>query len=240
MGRSSPPLFGFEDVRLEVGGRPVLRGVDAELSDHGVTVVVGPSGSGKSTLLRLCNRLAVPTSGAVRYRGDDVAGLDPLALRRRVGMVFQRPTAFPGTVRENLAVALASPDDRPYLDALGQVGLPPAFLERPAGELSGGEAQRVCLARTLVTRPEVLLADEPTASLDRHAAADLERLALDLVAAGVAVVWVTHDLAQMERLAHRVLVLAEGTVADQGDLASVLGRPSPAAAAYLGRGAGAG
>jgi UDP-glucose/iron transport system ATP-binding protein len=189
--------------------------------DEGVTVVIGPSGSGKTTLLRLCNRLEVPDAGCVRFRGDDVAGLDPLALRRQVGMVFQRPTVFAGTVRENLAVAAADLDDEGACAALAHADLPPSFLDRPAHELSGGEGQRVCLARTLAAHPEVLLMDEPTSSIDERSTKVLEELARQRAADGTPVVWVTHDLAQMRRLADHVLVLADGRVVHAGPPDSV-------------------
>lgn len=187
----------------------------------GVTVLVGPSGSGKSTLLRCCNRLEVPTSGRVLFGDADVATLDPLRLRRRVGMVFQRPTPFPGTVRENLQVAEPSIADAAGVSVLGQVGLDAVFLDRVATELSGGEAQRVCLARTLVTMPEVVLMDEVTSSVDPAQRFGLEELARTLASSGVAVLWVTHDLAQMRRVADYVLVVIEGHIAHASHPAEV-------------------
>jgi putative ABC transport system ATP-binding protein len=186
-----------------------------------VTVVAGPSGAGKSTLLRLCNRLEVPTTGCVRFRGDDVATLDPLRLRRRVGMVFQRPTPFAGTVRDNLVVAEPELSDETAADALERAELDLSFLDRPGHELSGGEAQRLCLARTLVTGPEVLLMDEPTSALDPRATRALERLARALADDDVPVIWVTHDLAQMRRLADRVMVLVGGRIAHEGAIATL-------------------
>lgn len=187
----------------------------------GVTVLVGPSGSGKSTLLRCCNRLEVPTSGRVLFGGDDVAALDPLRLRKRVGMVFQRPTPFPGTVRENLQVAEPLITEATAASAIGQVGLGAGFLDRVATELSGGEAQRVCLARTLVTNPEVVLMDEVTSSVDPAQRLGLEELARSLAASGVGVLWVTHDLTQMRRVADYVLVIIEGRIAHACPLAQV-------------------
>ncbi|HEX4868954.1 MAG TPA: phosphate ABC transporter ATP-binding protein [Acidimicrobiales bacterium] len=205
-------LFAFEAVVVEAGGRRILDGVTAELPDRGVTCLVGPSGSGKSTMLRLCNRLEVPTSGVVRFRGTDLAELDVLAHRRRVGMVFQRPTPFPGTVRDNLLVARPGTDDGVLGVVLERAALPEHFLDRVADELSGGEAQRMCLARTLVTDPEVLLMDEPTSSLDADAAKELERLARRLADDGVPVVWVSHDLAQVDRIADARLLVDQGRV----------------------------
>jgi putative ABC transport system ATP-binding protein len=213
---SAPALFAFDRVQVAVAGRTVLDGVDAEIPAAGITVVVGPSGSGKSTLLRLCNRLAAPAAGRVLFRGDDLAGLEPLAHRRRVGMVFQQPTPFGGSVRDNMRVAAADAGDERMVRALERAHLSRAFLDRPAGELSGGESQRACLARTLVTEPEVLLMDEPTSALDGTARTALEALARELADDGVPVVWVTHDLGQARRLADWAVVLDAGRVRGAG------------------------
>jgi putative ABC transport system ATP-binding protein len=210
------PLFTFEDVVVELGGARVLDGVHAEVPADGVTCLVGRSGSGKSTMLRLCNRLEVVTSGVVRFRGEDVLSLDPLSHRRRVGMVFQRPTPFPGTVRDNLLVACPDADDDQLGAALARAALDASFLDRVADRLSGGEAQRMCLARTLVTDPEVLLMDEPTSAIDEHATEVLEQLACGLACAAdpVPILWVTHDHAQVDRIADRRLRVDAGKVLD--------------------------
>ena len=209
-------LFAFEDVVVEVDGARILDGVTAQVPPKGVTCIVGASGSGKSTLLRLCNRLEVPTAGVVRFRGTDVMALDPLDLRRRVGMVFQRPTPFPGTVRENLLVARPDAAEADLVAALERAALAAAFLDRVADDLSGGEAQRMCLARTLVTEPEVLLMDEPTSALDDDATRLLEERACGLACgtSSVPVLWVTHDRHQVERIADTTLRVAAGRVVD--------------------------
>ncbi len=203
-------LFSFEDVVVDRSGVRALDGLTATLPVGGVTAVFGPSGSGKSTMLRLCNRLEIPTAGRVLFRGDDVAQQDPLRLRRRVGMCFQRPTPFPGTVADNLLVADPHADEAAMQAALDQVALTGSWLGRDAGALSGGEAQRMCLARTLITRPEVLLLDEPTSAVDAAAARVIERAVRDLADAEVTAVWVTHDAAQVERVADRVLRIDHG------------------------------
>lgn len=199
-------LFEFREVVVESGGvrRLTVRSID--LAEGGVTVIAGPSGSGKSTLLRCCNRLIAPTAGTIRYRGVDLAHRDVRALRRDVGMVFQRPTPFPGTVAHNLRTAAELGDDE-IASLLASVALDASMAEREATELSGGEAQRMCLARTLTTRPSVLLADEPTASLDPESTQHLESLALSLAGRGTTVLWVTHDPRQAERLADHHLRL---------------------------------
>jgi putative ABC transport system ATP-binding protein len=220
-------LFDFHGVRLAKTGTVILHDVTAAVPEDGLTVVAGRSGAGKSTLLRLCNRLEVPDRGVVRFRGTDLAGVDPLTLRRRVGMVFQRPSLFPGTVRDNLHVADPAATEEALTGVMARVELDGDFLDRVGDELSGGEAQRVCLARTLVTGPEVLLMDEPTSSLDPGAVRTLERLARTLTAGGVPTLWVTHDVAQLRRLADHLLVLDAGRAvfagpADDPDLPAAL------------------
>lgn len=214
MGSAS--LFSLDGVGLRIGDTTILHDVDVELPSSGISVLVGPSGSGKSTLLRLLNRLEVPTTGTVRFHGDDVLGLDPQRLRCRVGMVFQKPTVFDGTGFDNLAVADPSIDRSRASDLLDRVGLQPALLDREASDLSGGEAQRLCLARTLATGPEVILLDEPTSALDRESVHVIEHLARALVDDGIVQIWVSHDREQVQRLADWVIRMEDGTVAESG------------------------
>lgn len=210
--------FRFEDVSLVADdGTVVLERVSTTVPGRGITVLSGPSGAGKSTILRLCNRLEVPSAGRITLDGADLADLDPLALRRRVGMVFQRPVVFAGTVRDNLLVAAPGAAEAELVGVLERVGLDPGLLDRRADDLSGGEAQRLCIARTLLTGPEVLLMDEPTSSLDVANRDRVEALARALAAGGLAVVWVSHDPEQVARLADHVCRVAPGgIVADAG------------------------
>jgi ABC-type iron transport system FetAB ATPase subunit len=203
-------LFAFEGVEVERDGVRALDGFNAAMPEGGVTAVFGPSGSGKSTMLRLCNRLDVPTGGRVLFRGADVAGLDPLRLRRQVGMCFQRPTPFPGTVADNLRVADPEASEAQMQDVLARVALTGSWLDRDATALSGGEAQRMCLARTLIARPEVLLLDEPTSSEDAAAARVIEQAVRELADTGLCALWVSHDAEQVARIADRVLRIEHG------------------------------
>jgi putative ABC transport system ATP-binding protein len=189
----------------------VLSGVSLAIPS-GSTAVVGPSGSGKSTLLRLLNRLADPDEGVVRFHGTDVRGLDPLQLRRRVGLVPQLPAPVQGTVADNVCFGprLHGEDVDPKRP-LRLAGLDPGFADRDASRLSVGEQQRVMLARALALEPEVLLLDEPTASLDSAATAAVEDALRGLD--GVSLVLVTHDPGQAERLAERTIELEAGRVA---------------------------
>jgi UDP-glucose/iron transport system ATP-binding protein len=202
--------FEFERVTVLRAGRRVLDEVTARIPANGITVVSGPSGAGKTTLLRLCNRLDVPDDGTVCYRGQPVDELDPLVLRRRVGMVFQRPTPFPGNVADNLAVAHPDANATELSTALKRVALDPGLLGQDARTLSGGELQRMCLARTLVTEPETLLLDEPTSALDDQPKRVFEDTARDLAAQGITIIWVTHDDAQASRVADRIYQLCDG------------------------------
>lgn len=214
------PTLRFDHVTVRGDGdERLLDDLVLELELTGVTVIVGPSGAGKTTLLRLCNRLEVPTEGRVLLDGTDLGAVDPLALRRRVGMVFQQPVVFAGTVHDNLAIAKTDLGDG-CSAVLERVGLAPSLFDRQADDLSGGEAQRLCLARTLLTEPDVVLMDEPTSSLDRDNREVIEGLVRVLADAGIAIVWVTHDLAQAQRLASQIVVLVDGKVATEAEAAA--------------------
>lgn len=206
-------LFSFEGVNVTIDGTKVLGNVTLRIPAGHLTVVAGASGSGKTSLLRLCNRLDVPTSGTIRFHGSDLAGLDPLSLRRRVGMVFQKPVLFGGTVVDNLRVAAPDAAADHLAATLAGVELGTEFLERIGDDLSGGEAQRVCLARALLCEPEVLLMDEPTAALHPAARRSLESTVQTLQRdSNVDVIWVTHDMDQISRMADHLVVLADGDV----------------------------
>ena len=212
---SREPVLTFEGVGVTTDdGVDLLRSVDLVVRQGAVTVLAGPSGAGKSTLLRLGNRLELPARGRVYFHGRDAATLDPRDLRRKVGMVFQQAVVFPGTVRDNLAVAAPDATDDAFAAALRSCGLGESVLDRVADELSGGEAQRACIARTLLTEPEVMLMDEPTSSLDPANRRAVEKLARGLADEGLGVLWVTHDLGQARRLADELVVLVDGRNAD--------------------------
>jgi putative ABC transport system ATP-binding protein len=231
--RGRAALFSFEQVVVDRGGRRVLELDDAAITGTGPTAIVGPSGAGKSTLLRLGNALEAPSVGIVRYLGTDVATVDPMAHRREVAMVFQQPTALAGSVADNLREADADLGDDAVIEALNRVGLYGEIAGRRAGELSGGELQRLGLARSLATGPRVLLLDEVTSALDGTNASRIERLVAGLVAEGIVAVWVTHDLEQLQRVAQRVVVVIDGRIAQSGAVADVLADPNPAVKGFM-------
>ncbi len=215
---SSADTFELRSVDAGPAGAPILRSIDLMVPAEGVTVLAGPSGAGKSTLLRLLNRLDDPLAGEIRWHDRALTEWEPTELRRQVAMVFQRAPMFPGTVLDNLRVALADVSSERAGHVLEHVGLDAGLIDQAADTLSGGEAQRMCVARALLTDPVVLLADEPTAALDRSARATVEDLGRSLADSGVAVIWVSHDTDQLRRLADHVIVLADGTVRATGHL----------------------
>ena len=214
--QSDAVLLRAERLGRSVPGKILVACATFDVRGGETLAIVGPSGSGKTSLLRLLNRLDEPTSGTVFLNGADYRQLAPRDLRRRVGMVTQRPYLFPGTVAENLRFGPRQrgeelADDQ-VDELLGGVGLV-AYAARNVANLSGGEAQRVSFARTLANAPEMLLLDEPTSALDDDAKAEVEGLMQQIVRErGLSCVLVTHDTAQAARLAKRALVFEAGRI----------------------------
>ena len=204
--------FHLDEVAVTVGSAQLLGPITTDIPGGQCTAVVGPSGAGKSTLLRLLNRLTEPSSGRILLDGTPLPELDVLALRRRVGLVAQRPVLLTDRVADELRVGRPELTDQRVVELLGRVGLPVEVAERDTGGLSGGESQRVCLARALAVEPDVLLLDEPTSALDGPNAALIADLVRDHVAAGGTVVLVSHDRSVVRSVADRVLTLEHGNL----------------------------
>ncbi len=218
----NPPMTKLraDELRYAVDGETILDGVSLAVDAGETVAVVGPSGAGKSSFLRLLDRLDEPTGGTVYLDGTDYRSLDPETLRKRVGLVPQQPALREGTVVENVTIGPRlrgeSVGDERVAELLVDVGLA-GYADRDVSDLSGGEAQRVAIARTVVNDPDVLLLDEPTASLDSEAEAAIERLLTDLLATGErTAILVTHDERQAARLADRVARFADGRIVDVG------------------------
>jgi UDP-glucose/iron transport system ATP-binding protein len=205
-GPTSTDGFRLEQVTVTRGAATLLAQFSASIPAGRCTAVTGASGAGKSTLLRLLNRLAAPTTGSITLDGVLIAELDVLALRR-VGLVAQAPVLLTDRVIDEVRVGR---EDLPESGAVARVGLAPSFTERATTELSGGEVQRLCLARALAVQPDMLLLDEPTSALDEASAEVIGALIEDYVSAGGTVVLVSHDHGLIERLAAQVLVLEHG------------------------------
>jgi len=223
---SDAPPLATEHLTRVVDGTTLVENVTIEVQAEEVFVVFGPSGSGKTSLLRLLNRLDEPTDGTVYLDGTDYRDIKPRALRRRVGWVPQQPTLVDGTVAENVAWGPTLRDEpvdderlKALLDRLGLAG----FADRAADRLSGGEAQRVAIARTLFNDPDVVLLDEPASSLDADAARRVEDLLRDVMAdLSLTAVLVTHDADRARRLGQRGVRMRGGEVVASGDLDAVL------------------
>ncbi len=207
--RALTPLQ-VDGVQLRLAGRQVLQDVSFALGGTGVTVILGANGAGKSVLLQLLHGLRQPDAGQISWNG-----VTPAQAMPRQAMVFQKPVLLRRTVRANLDFVLRS-RGRPVAEAqhwLARVGLTD-LAQQPARRLSGGEAQRLAMARALALRPDVLFLDEPTASLDPAATAALEELIRMARAQSVRIALVTHDIAQARRLADDVLFLEAGRIAE--------------------------
>jgi putative ABC transport system ATP-binding protein len=211
-----PEGFLLEDVSVRRGQARLLDHVSTHLLAGLCTAVVGPSGAGKSTLLRLLNRLDEPTTGQVLLDGVPVTDGDVLALRRRVGLVGQRPVLLTDRIADDLRVGRPDLSDPHAVELLARVGLPPEFTGRLTSGLSGGEAQRVCLARALALEPDVLLLDEPTSALDASNTALIADLARAHASTGGTVILASHDSTIVRETADWVLVLDHGRLVTTG------------------------
>ncbi len=223
---SAPAILRTEHLGRTVRDKVLVQDANFELRRGEVLAITGPSGSGKTSLLRLLNRLDEPTSGTVFVEGTDYRTIEPRELRRKVGMVTQRPYLFPGTVADNLSFGPAQRGQTLGPEAieglLAQVGLKD-YAGRDVANLSGGEAQRVSVARTLANSPLVLLLDEPTSALDEAAKLEVESAIQKVMRQqGLTCVIVTHDVAQAARLAERALVLESGRIVRTGPVEEVL------------------
>ena len=222
---TSDLVLRAEHLARSVQGKVIVDDVSFSLRKGEVLALVGPSGSGKTSLLRMLNRLDEPTAGTVFVENTDYRTIPPVELRRKLGLVTQRPFLFPGTVTDNLQFG---PRQRGELlssasieDLLARVGLG-GYGNRDISHLSGGEAQRVSVARTLANSPLILLLDEPTSALDEASKREVEKLIQSIVRAEeLTCVIVTHDSEQARRLAQTALLLQNGKTTRSGTAAEV-------------------
>lgn len=220
-------MLETKNLSRTVDGRVLVDDVSVQMQPCEIVAVVGPSGAGKSSFLRLINRLDEPTSGTVLLNGKDYRAIPPREVRRRVGMVMQTAYLFPGTVATNIAFGPRQRGEMITEDTIAalleRVGLP-GYQDHDVITLSGGEAQRVSVARTLANAPEALLLDEPTSALDEAAARGIEELVLDIIEERrMTCLLVTHNKAQAARIAVRTMVIAAGRLRAIGPSKEVLG-----------------
>jgi len=225
-------LYQLNDISRNIQGVQILDGISLNIQSGEFLALLGPSGSGKTSLLRLFNGLDSPTAGTLDYHGKRIEGWDIGLLRQQVGMVFQEPVVVAGSVRDNLIIchrwekSIKPVSDLDLLATLDKVGLQSIDLQMDARSLSGGEKQRLALARVLLNQPQVLLLDEPTASLDHNLAHRIIRRVAELHREmNLTCIMVSHDPTLVRRFAERVVFLHEGQIAEDGPVA-ILNQPT--------------
>ena len=237
-------VLSLEDVSLWYGSFRAVRDVSIEIQEREVTSLIGPSGSGKSTLLRAMNRMndLIPsyrTEGKVRFHGEDLygPGVDPVAVRRRIGMVFQKPNPFPKSIYDNVAFGPRINGFKGKLDELVEHSLRRAALwnevkdklKQSGMALSGGQQQRLCIARTIAVEPEVILMDEPCSALDPRSTLQIEELMAQLKE-NYPIGIVTHNMQQAARASDRTVFMnmaddRAGYVVEQSDTITIFTNP---------------
>lgn len=228
-----PIALAIENLSLTLSGNAILREVNIDLPQRGITSLIGPSGAGKSSLLRCINGLHQGWRGQITLAGQELRGWPGGwdRLRRHVGLVAQKPAVFPVSIRENVIFGLTR-QQRRRADAVVKKSLQQAALwdevkerlDAPAATLSLGQQQRLCIARALAIAPQLLLLDEPTASLDPRSKQLIEESIITL-SQQLPILSVTHDLEQSQRLGGQVIFMCDGRVIERGECQSFFCRP---------------
>lgn len=218
-------IISIKGLHKHFGDNEVLKGIDLDIQQGEVVVIIGPSGSGKSTFLRTMNLLEVPTKGNVTFEGVDITDKsnDIFKMREKMGMVFQQFNLFPNmTVLENITLSpiktkgMTKADaEKKAMDLLAKVGLPDKATAYPQS-LSGGQQQRIAIARGLAMDPDVLLFDEPTSALDPEMVGEVLSVMQDLAKSGMTMVIVTHEMGFAREVADRVIFMDGGVIVEDG------------------------
>ncbi|RDW16244.1 phosphate ABC transporter ATP-binding protein [Oceanobacillus chungangensis] len=229
MKESYKAAIQFEHVNYSDGSTSILKNITGFFPKGKITTLVGPSGAGKTTLFRLCNRLISPSSGEIQIVGEKIDQYNPIELRQNVGLALQSATMIRGTVMKNLALPLtlkgSKLSEEDATELMQDVGLSEAFLTRNVKDLSGGQRQKVSIARTLVNKPKILLLDEITSSLDRVSQQDIEELIVRINEKyGTTIIWITHNLTQAVTIGEYSWVMIDGEVIESGE-SSFLNNP---------------
>lgn len=212
----------FEQVFYSDRDVPIIKDVTGSFYKGRITTLVGPSGAGKTTLFRLCNGLISPSSGEIYIHNQKIEGYNPIDLRKKVGIALQSATMVSGTVWENLALPLMLQkkelERERAIELLKLVGLEDEFLERHVKDLSGGQRQKVSIARTFVNKPDILLLDEITSSLDRVSQQEIEELIVRINQNyHTTIIWITHSLEQALSIGDDSWVMMGGEVVETGN-----------------------
>lgn len=216
------PAIHFMDVRYSIDDKPIVGPITGSFPSGRITTLVGPSGAGKTTVLKLCNGLLSADSGEILINGQSAATFEPTDLRRKVGIALQDAPMVNGTVYDNLALPLRlQKKELSEADAvswLEDVGLSADHLHKKASELSGGQRQKVSIARTLINRSDILLMDEITSALDKASRREIELLITRINQKyGTTIIWITHNLEQAISIGDYTWVLISGELIETGD-----------------------
>ncbi|MEY9974517.1 putative ABC transport system ATP-binding protein [Lysinibacillus sp. RC46] len=229
MNTSYEPAIHFKQVTFSSNDKMILKSLTGSFPKGKITTLVGPSGAGKTTLLKLCNGLLSPTDGQILIDNQNISTYEPTALRRYVSMALQAAPMIEGTVFDNLALPRslqgAKLTEQEAIQYLQDVGLDQSFLQRPTNKLSGGQRQKVSIARTLINQSSILLLDEITSALDRQSVKEIETLITTINKKfNVTIIWITHNLQQALTIGHYTWVMMDGELIETGK-SSLLNAP---------------
>ncbi|MEK3889068.1 ABC transporter ATP-binding protein [Bacillus sp. FSL K6-3431] len=221
------PAIHFNEVNYSVDNIHILKGITGSFPQGKITTLVGPSGAGKTTLLKLCNGLKSPTAGDIYISDKQISEYNPVELRHMVGIALQNAPMINGSVFKNLALPLElqgkQMSEKEAINFLVDVGLDEEILHRNIRDLSGGQRQKVSIARTLVNRPQILLLDEITSSLDKASLNEIEELIVKINQKyEVSIIWITHNLHQAQTIGDYTWVMMNGQVIETGESALLI------------------
>ncbi len=232
------PAIHLQQVSFSANGKAILKSITGSFPKGKITTLVGPSGAGKTTLLKLCNGLLSPTDGQILIDNQPISTYEPTTLRRHVGIALQAAPMITGTVFENLALPRSLQEkkltEQEAIQYLQDVGLDQSFLQRSTNELSGGQRQKVSIARTLINKSSILLLDEITSALDRQSVQDIETLIATINKKyNVTMIWITHNLQQALTIGHFTWVMMDGELIETGKSSLLKAPTNPRVAEFL-------
>lgn len=228
----------FENVFYSVNQHDIIHSITGTFPKGKITTLVGPSGAGKTTILKLCNGLISPTKGTIHLEDVAILDIDPITLRKKCGIVLQSAPMLRGTVYDNLALPRQLHHEhlstKEALELLRDVNLDASFLQHDASELSGGQKQKLAIARTLVNKPKILLLDEITSALDPTSTREIEQLIQSINERfNVTVIWITHNMAQARNMSNYTWILQQGRLEACGDATLLSHSDNPVIAQLL-------
>ena len=232
------PAIHFQQVSFSVNNKTILKSITGSFPKGKITTLVGPSGAGKTTLLKMCNGLLSPTEGSILIDDQSITTYEPTTLRKHVGIALQAAPMIKGTVFDNLALPLVLQGKKlsqhDAIQYLLDVGLDASFLSRDSNELSGGQRQKVSIARTLINQSSILLLDEITSALDRQSSQDIEALIVTLNKKyDVTIIWITHNLQQALTIGHYTWVMMDGELIETGESSLLKAPTNPRVAEFV-------